>query len=153
ELGRLVEELATEPMPGVAVLTTRVSISRLSLRRDAPEGVLDGLAAPRARKLLQNPGGQGRGERVNSAGGTGGLATKAGEHVGTYLVRFQAAKAAKAANLPPPPAGDYSTEELHLTRVLQAFQQSLDEENQDILALATAFRTPPTEERLLQYLA
>src|SRR5207237_6183579 len=43
--------------------------------------------------------------------------------------------------------------EQHVLRVLAAFQRDLPREAQDVLALATSFRQPPTERRLLEYLA
>jgi hypothetical protein len=46
-----------------------------------------------------------------------------------------------------------SEEEYRVARVLAAFQQALPAESQDLIALATAFRDPPTESSLLHYLA
>src|SRR5262249_55194375 len=43
-------------------------------------------------------------------------------------------------------------EEQHVARVLAAFQDALPPETQDILALTTAFRDPPTERQVLAYL-
>src|SRR5258707_1099699 len=45
-----------------------------------------------------------------------------------------------------------SAEEWHVARVLSAFQTRLPQETQDVLALATSFRQPPAEPRLLEYL-
>src|SRR6201999_1352114 len=45
-----------------------------------------------------------------------------------------------------------SDEENHVSRVLQALQASMSAELQDIVALATSFRQPATESRLLEYL-
>ncbi len=46
-----------------------------------------------------------------------------------------------------------SEEEHRVARVLAAYQQALPQEMQDVIALATAFRDPPAEARLLEYLA
>ena len=51
-----------------------------------------------------------------------------------------------------PRAEGASDEEHRVARVLAAFRRALPAEAQDVIALATAFRDPPTEPRLLDYL-
>ena len=64
-------------------------------------------------------------------------------------VTFTAAKPTLVLRADP----NASPEERSVARVLAAFQAALPAEARDILALATAFRQPPTEARLLEYLA
>jgi tetratricopeptide (TPR) repeat protein len=73
--------------------------------------------------------------------------------LGTYLVRYHHGEAHGHRALPElPPAEGASAEEQRVARVLAAYQQTLPSAMQDILALATAFRDPPSEARLLEYL-
>jgi hypothetical protein len=153
ELGRLVEELAAEPMPGVLVLTTRFPIPGLERRKHARLINLGGLDAESGRRLLQDLGVRGTADELNAAAASCGFHAKAVELLGTYLVRFQGGIAGRRENLPEVAAEPgLSPEERQAARVLGAFQNDLAPEAQDVLALATAFREPSAEARLLDYL-
>src|SRR5262249_45544073 len=121
-------------------------------RRHARLLSLSTLDAVSARSLLVNLGVHGDDANVDQAAAAAGLHAKAVELLGTYLVRFHRADARGHRHLPQLALADASAEELHVARVRAAFRQSLSAELQDILALATAFRQPPAERRLLQYL-
>jgi tetratricopeptide (TPR) repeat protein len=144
DLGRLLEELASRPTPGVVVLTTRFGLPTLARRPHARLVSLDRLDAASARGLLASLGVRGDLDRV---AGVAGRHAKAVELLGTYLARFHGGDAEKLDVAP----GD-DDEEASVARVLTAFQRALPAEQQDILALATAFREPPTEALLLGYL-
>jgi hypothetical protein len=149
ELGRLVEELATEPMPGVLLLTSRFRIEGLERRRHARVVALDGLDDASAAQLLRSLGVVGEeGELAELARACGSHA-KAVELLGTYLVRFGGGTdSAWRKELRQGP----SDVEARVAQVLKLFHAALPEESQDLLALATAFRDPPTEDRLMDYL-
>src|SRR6185369_8879190 len=66
---------------------------------------------------------------------------------GTYLVRYRDGNADRLDL-----AGGEEDEEASVARVLAAFQGVLSAEQQDVLALATAFREPPTDALLRAYL-
>lgn len=144
DLGRLLEELASEPSPGVVVLTTRFELPTLARRRHVRLVSLDRLGADSARMLLASLGARGDLDHVAAIAGRH---AKAVELLGTYLVRFHDGDAER---LDVPPGED--DEEASVARVLAAFQRALPAEQQDILALATAFREPPTEALLRAYL-
>jgi tetratricopeptide (TPR) repeat protein len=153
ELGRLIEELATEPLPGVVVLTTRFPLPTLAARRHAQLISLGSLDPDSACGLLESLGV--RGERAALAGvaAAGGFHAKAVELLGTYLTHYQGGDVRRLAELPQVPrADDASDEEHRVSCVLSAYQDTLPVEAKDILALATAFRDPPTEPRLREYL-
>jgi hypothetical protein len=154
ELGRLLEELASAPMPGVVVLTTRFPLPTLERRRHARLIALGSLDAASARSLLRSLGVTGEDCELDGAAAACGFHAKAVELLGTYLVRFAGATAVGYQGLADvPPAEGASDDEQRVARVLAAFQTALPQEARDVLALATAFRTPPTEARLLEYLA
>ncbi|MCI0683524.1 MAG: ATP-binding protein [Gemmataceae bacterium] len=163
ELGRLVEELASAPLPGVLVLTTRFPLPTLATRRHAQTLSLSTLDIDSGVGLLASLGVRGTPGDLAAAARACGLHAKAVELLGTWLARFHQGAAAAHRALPahdlpalesPTPAGDgASAEERSVARVLAAFHESLPAEHKDILALATAFRQPPTEPRLLDYLA
>jgi hypothetical protein len=151
ELGRLLEELASASTPGVVVVTSRFPLPTLAHRRHAHLLSLAALDAASAADLLASLGVHGADEELVEAARSCGLHAKAVELLGTYLVRFHAGKATRQRGIPPVAQAGASTEELHVARVLSAFQAALPQETQDILALATSFRQPPTEQRLLDY--
>jgi hypothetical protein len=154
ELGRLLDELASGPMPGVVVLTSRFPLPSLVSRHHARVLSLSALDRDSARGLLASFGVAGREEELDAAAASCGWHAKAVELLGTFLVHFKNGAAAGEHDLPPPVAVEgASAEEIHVARVLAAFQAALPQESQDILALATAFHAPPTESRLLEYLA
>jgi tetratricopeptide (TPR) repeat protein len=154
ELGRLLEELATEPLPGVVVLTTRFPLPSLTSRRHARLLPLSSLDAESARALLASLGVRGEPAVLDEAAAAAGYHAKAVELLGTFLVRFHQGDARRCRDLPTLPRGQGVCEEEHrVARVLAAYQQALPQETQDLIALATAFRDPPTEVRLLEYLA
>jgi hypothetical protein len=153
ELGRLLEELATRPLPGVVLLTTRFPLPELERRKHARVLGLGGLDAASARGLLASLGVRGTEAERDGAAALCGFHAKAVELLGTYLVRFHHGEAAGQRDLPElAPVEGASDEEQRVGRVLLAHQTALSQEAQDILALATAFREPPTEPRLLEYL-
>jgi hypothetical protein len=157
DLGRLLEELASQPTPGVVVLTTRFELPTLARRPHVRLVALDRLDAASARDLLTSLGVRGDLDRVAAVAGRH---AKAVELLGTYLVRFHDGDAV-GARAPSEGWEERSLgahaptddEEASVARVLAAFQRALPAEQQDILALATAFREPPTEALLLDYLA
>jgi tetratricopeptide (TPR) repeat protein len=154
ELGRLLEELASEPLPGVVVLTTRFPLPTLEHRRHARLLSLSALDAASARGLLASLGTRGEAAELDAVAAAGGRHAKAVELLGTFLVRYHGGEARRLAELPPaPPLEGASEEEQRVARVLAAYQRALSAEEQDALALATAFRDPPAEARLREYLA
>jgi hypothetical protein len=154
ELGRLLEELASDPLPGVVVLTTRFPLPSLASRHHARLISLNSLDAESARALLTSLGVRGETAVLEEVSATGGYHAKAVELLGTFLVRFHHGDAGRHRDLPDLPRGEgVSDEEHRVARVLAAYQQALPRETQDLIALATAFRDPPTEDRLLEYLA
>lgn len=150
ELGRLLDELASEPMPGVAALTTRFPLPTLERRRHASVISLETLDAASATRLLASLGVIGSAGELHEAALSCGLHAKAVELLGTLLTRFCAGHAVRHRELP---ASETADVESCVARVLRAFHDRLPEEAKDILALATAFRSPPTEAQLLQFLA
>jgi hypothetical protein len=154
ELGRLVEELATEPLPGVVVVTTRFELPTLINRRHARIVALCALDAESGRGLLASLGVRGSAAELDAVAAAGGHHAKAVELLGTYLVRFQHGDARRHTELPEAVAIEgASEEERRVARVLAAYQQMLAPDIQDVIALATAFRDPPSEARLLEYLS
>jgi len=154
ELGRLLEELASAPLPGVLALTTRFPLPTLATRRHAKIISLSALDRDSARGLLASFGVNGTERDLDEAAAACGGHAKAVELLGTFLVRFKERSALAHREFPEPvQAEGASAEEVHVARVLAGYHQVLPAEMRDILALATAFRSPPTEERLLEYLA
>jgi tetratricopeptide (TPR) repeat protein len=152
ELSRLLEELASEPMPGVVVVTTRFPLPELEKRRHARLLSLTSLEPESSRQLLRSLGVHGADAELDEAAASCGRHAKAVELLGTYLVGYQDSAAARHRDLPESRPDDAADEERHVARVLTAHQQALTAEARDILALATAFREPPTMAGLLQYL-
>jgi hypothetical protein len=152
ELGRLLEELATEPTPGVAVLTTRFELPTLARRRHARLVGLGSLDAASARSLLTSLGVRGDDAALDAVAAAGGGHAKAVELLGTFLARYHGGDARRLGDLPEAPLEDATEEERRVARVLAAYQEALSAEEKDVIALATAFRSPPTETRLLEYL-
>lgn len=162
ELGRLLEELAAEAMPGVVVLTTRFALPTLEKRRHARVLSLSTLDVASGAGLLAALGVRGTQQELEAAARSCGLHAKAVELLGTYLVRFRGGQAVsphreggaggKAGGLPAIADAGASDEERHVARVLAVLRQALAPEATDIVALATAFRQPPTEALLLSYL-
>ncbi len=153
ELGRLLEELASEPLPGVVVLTTRFPLPSLTSRHHARLISLSSLDSESARALLTSLGVRGETAVLEEVAGAGGYHAKAVELLGTFLARFHHGDARRHRDLLDLPRGEgVSDEEHRVARVLAAYQQALPRETQDLIALATAFRDPPTEDRLLEYL-
>ena len=154
ELGRLLEELAAAPMPGVAVLTTRFPLPTLASRRHAQLLSLGALDSDSARGLLASFGVTGTDQELTNAAASCGFHAKAVELLGTYLKHFKNGTAVAWRDLPDPVAMDgANAEEAHVARILNAYQHALSQEAKDILALANAFRQPPTQDRLIEYLA
>jgi hypothetical protein len=152
ELGRLIDELASSATPGVIVLTSRFPLPTLAHRRFAHLVSLDSLDGDSAVRLLASLGVHGNDEQLAQAARSCGLHAKAVELLGTYLVKFHGGDARRQGELPAVSEEGASAEELHVARVLSAFQAALSQATQDLLALATSFRQPPTEARLLEYL-
>jgi hypothetical protein len=104
--------------------------------------------------LLRILGVRGEDPALDEAAATAGFHAKAVELLGTYLAHFRGGTVGHVRDLPElPPAEGASDEEQKVARVLAALQAALPAEARDIVALATAFRNPPTEQRLLGYLA
>jgi hypothetical protein len=154
ELGRLLEELASGPQSGVTLITSRFSLPDLARRPFARVISLSTLDAVSATNLLVSLGVHGSVVEIEDAARWAGLHAKAVELLGTYLAQFAAGSACAFRDLPDPPRLEgNSDEEHHVTRVVAAYQACLPRETQDVLALATAFRDPPSETRLVDYLA
>lgn len=149
ELGRLLEELASVPLPGVVVLTSRFPMPTLERRRHARIISLSTLDLDSAVGLLESFGVRGP---LAAAAQACGLHAKAVELLATYLVHYRERNGECHRDLPSVPMGDASAEEYHVSRVLQALHAAMRMELQDIVALATSFRQPATERRLLEYL-
>lgn len=152
ELGRLIDELASAPTPGVLALTSRFPLPTLAHRRYAKLVALGTLDLDSAAGLLLSLGVRGSPDELSAAAQSCGLHAKAVELLGTYLVRFHDGAAERQGLLPAVESAGASAEELHVSRILAAFQRDLPQETQDILALATSFRQPATERQLLDYL-
>jgi hypothetical protein len=152
ELGRLIDELASAPMPGAVVLTSRFPLPALAHRRHASAVSLATLDLDSGVGLLECLGVHGANADLAAAAQSCGLHAKAVELLGTYLVHCRGGLAIRHRELPTVVEEGASDEELHVVRVLTALQEALPCETQDILALATSFRQPPTEARLLEYL-
>ncbi len=154
ELGRLLEELASQPLPGVVLLTSRFPLPELERRRHTRILSLGGLDPVSTRGLLRSVGALGTDAELDEAATSCGHHAKAVELLGTYVHRFLGGNTSRQRELPAPAErDDFSSEERNVLRVLTAFQSALSAEVQDILALATAFREPPAEGRLLEYLS
>ncbi len=149
ELGRLLEELASVAIPGVIVLTSRFPLPTLEHRQHARVLSLSTLDADSAVGLLQSLGVRGS---LTEAAQACGFHAKAVELLGTFLVRYRAGSGDFYRELPALQLDGASTEENHVARVLEVLQSSMPAELQDVLALATSFRQPATEARLLEYL-
>jgi hypothetical protein len=103
--------------------------------------------------LLQSLGVGGATDDLDVAAAACGRHAKAVELLGTFLVKFHGGAAVRHRDLPDLAPADGATDEEHkVARVLTAYAAALPREQQDVLALATAFRDPPTEPRLLEYL-
>ena len=152
ELGRLLEELASAPLPGVVVLTSRFPMPTLEGRRHVRVVSLSTLDAESAAGLLASLGVQGSSDVLTEAARACGLHAKAVELLGTFLVRYRQGRGECYRELPALTMDGASASENHVVRVLQALQAEMPTELQDILALATSFRQPATEQRLLEYL-
>jgi tetratricopeptide (TPR) repeat protein len=152
ELGRLLEELATTAIPGVVVLTSRFPMPTLEHRRHAHVVSLSTLDADSAASLLESFGVRGSHDELAAAARSCGLHAKAVELLGTYLVRYRQGRGECHRDLPVLTTTGASDEENHVSRILHALQAAMPAELQDILALATSFRQPATEKRLLEYL-
>jgi hypothetical protein len=153
ELGRLIDELASAPTPGVVVLTSRFPLPTLTHRHFASTVSLDTLDIDSAVGLLASLGVLGSDLDLAEAARSCGLHAKAVELLGTYLAHFHDGDARQPCGLTEVREPGASDEEWHVARVLSAFQARLTQDTQDVLALATSFRQPPTEPRLLEYLA
>jgi hypothetical protein len=103
ELSRLLEELAAEPLPGIVVLTTRFPLPELQRRRHARLVSLAGLDAESARALLRSVGVRGGEVELDAAAAACGHHAKAVELLGTFLVKFHGAAAARHDALPDTP--------------------------------------------------
>ncbi|MFO0880145.1 MAG: ATP-binding protein [Gemmataceae bacterium] len=147
ELGRLLEELGSQAIPGVVALTSRFGLPTLERRHFVRRVQLDRLDPASARQLLASLGVHGAPDDLDRVANVGGRHAKAVELLGTYLVRYQAGQSHQLSLA----EGD-SDVEASVARVLSLYHQALPAEQQDMLALATAFREPPTESLLIDYL-
>jgi len=155
ELDRLVGELASAGMPGVLVVTSRFALRDHEHRRHGQLISLQRLDAASAVALLRGMGATGgEGELTAAVEWCAGHA-KAVELLASFAARYRGGDIScwqRIAAVPCATEGDLSPEELAVLRVLRAFQEELSAEFLDVLALATAFREPPTEGRLVDYL-
>jgi tetratricopeptide (TPR) repeat protein len=154
DLGRLLEELASAPMPGGVALTTRFELPTLQRRPAFRQVTLDQLDPQSARELLRSLGAQGAERDLDALADRAGRHAKAVELLGTYLARFrQGDTCAWLQESKATGEAAQSDVESSVAGVLALFPDALPQEEQDVLALATAFREPPTEALLLDYLA
>ena len=152
ELGRLLEVLASVAIPGVVVLTSRFPMPTLERRKHARILSLSTLDIASAVGLLESLGVRGPEAVIAEAATASGLHAKAVELLGTFLVRFHEGRADQHRTLPSINLNEASAEEYHVARVLQGLQAAMPAELQDIVALATSFRQPASEARLIEYL-
>ena len=160
ELGRLLEELASEPLPGVVVLTTRFPLPTLERRRFIRQVGLTTLDPISTRGLLRSLGVHGTDAELDALAAAGGFHAKAVELLGTFLTRFHDGRTGvrRPTQLSTPYCPMCRTWKAPVTRngTLPAcwplFNVRLSAAAQDVIALATAFRDPPTEDRMLAYL-
>ena len=103
ELGRLLEELATEPLPGVVVLTSRFDFPTLLHRPHARLASLAALDSVSAHALLRSLGVHGSDADLTAVAVLGGHHAKAVELLGTYLVRFHQGRRAAMPICPTRP--------------------------------------------------
>jgi hypothetical protein len=154
ELGRMLEELASAPQPGLTLVTSRFALPDLERRAGARIVSLTGLDAASSRSLLATLGAKGSESDLDAAARWAGMHAKAVELLGTFLTQFCEGQAAAFRKLPEPDRLEGTSDEEHyVIRVMAAYRAALPRETQDVLALATAFREPPTQSRLLDYLA
>src|SRR5262249_22203765 len=128
ELARLVEELATEPLSGVLVLTTRFPLPTLQTRRHARLIDLSVLDTASARGLLQSLGVRGTDADLDEAAAAMGRHAKAVELLGTWLTHFADAAATSYRAMPEGGDANASPEERSVSRVLAAFHSALHAE-------------------------
>jgi hypothetical protein len=152
ELGRLIETLAEESMPGVVALTTRFELPTLAHRRHAVSRPLSTLDVESGVQLLRSLGVRGEDAPLSAGVAAAGGHAKAVELLGTWLARWHGGAAAAIDQLPPLPVEEGSDEERYVLRILTAFHHTLPAESKDIVALTTAFRQPPTARILHRYL-
>jgi hypothetical protein len=153
ELARLLEELASEPVPGVVALTSRFDCTDLTHRTYFRSLWPGGLDPASSRALLTQFGVTGDAAELDAAVASCQAHPKAVELLGVYLSRYRAGDIGAWRELPTvAEARGASPEELGVLRVLAALDAVLDPATKDILALATAFRDPPTEHSLTEYL-
>lgn len=153
EVGRLLEELSSAPQPGVTVITTRFALPELQRRPHLRLVSLDTLDFSSACRLLHAFGVNGTDDEVRAVAEAAGYHAKAVELLGTFLAAFHGGEARRLHDLPNSSRAKGTSDDEHkVSRVLAAHQAALPPEEKDILALTTAFRDPPTEDRLLAYL-
>src|SRR5262249_51276647 len=104
ELGRLLQDLASAPTPGVAVITSRFPLPELERRRHARVLSLGTLDAASARALLASVGVTGPEAELDAAANAAGRHAKAVELLGTYLAHFHGGGGAAHRGLPETPA-------------------------------------------------
>ena len=153
ELARFLEELATDLAPGVVVITSRFECTDLSHRKHFKVVWPGGLDGASSRSLLESFGVHGSPADMDAAIAACRSHPKAVELLGVYLARYRGGAASAWNELPTvADSAGASTEEIGVLRVLSALDAVLEQHAKDILALATAFRDPPTEECLTDYL-
>ena len=153
ELARCLEELAADLAPGVVVLTSRFECTDLSHRKHFKAVWPGGLDSASSRSLLESFGVRGSPADIEAAIAACRSHPKAVELLGVYLARYRRGEAVAWTGLPAiTDSAGASPEEIGVLRVLSALDAVLEQHAKDILALATAFRDPPTEEYLTEYL-
>lgn len=147
DLGLLLAELAGDPGLGVIALTSRFEMPELSRRPFFRAVELGRLDPASARTLLRCLGVVGEDDALDAVANAAGRHAKAVELAGTLLTTYHDGR--------PDAAGIGSGDddvEAAVRRVLTAFGRHLSEGQQDLIALATSFRSPASEPMLLDFL-
>ncbi|MCS7046035.1 MAG: hypothetical protein NZO58_06740, partial [Gemmataceae bacterium] len=132
----------------------RFPLPELSTRRHAVVRSLATLDRDSSVALLRSLGVKGSEADLAAAAQACGWHAKAVELLGVWLARWHDGAAGAYRLLPLPPRdADAADEERLVAGVLAALRTALSAEANDIVALATAFRQPPGEAALLDFLA
>lgn len=154
ELGRFLEEIASEKTPGVTVITSRFVLPTLELRPFSRVISLEILDGDSACGLLSSLGVRGDQKDLEAVAKMAGNHAKAVELLGTYLVRYQDGLAQNHEKLPEfEPIPGANRQENQVARILSLHRQALPVELADMVALTTSFRAPLDVNQLQQYLS
>jgi tetratricopeptide (TPR) repeat protein len=148
DMSMFLADLAQHPIPGAVVLTSRFALPELHHRPYFRVVELERLDPTAARSLLQRVGVHGDDAELDAVAQAAGRHAKAVELAGTLLARYFQGQA--DANLFGSGEDDL---EAAVARVLAVFSRHLSEAERDVIALATSFRSPPSEALLSDFLA